>query len=81
MSRRKRKENYNRFHSEQFEKFNKKGEVHLRLIQGGAVERTRHTKVDITPRNFHQDDLLGYLEDRKTIFETQLDKLKVEEEN
>ena len=64
MSRRKRKENYNRFHSEQFEKFNKKGEVHLRLIQGGAVERTRHTKVDITPRNFHQDDLLGYLEDK-----------------
>lgn len=64
MSRRRRKENYNRFHSEQFEKFTKKGESHLRLIQGGAVERVRQTKVDITPRNFHQDDLLGYLEDR-----------------
>ena len=64
MSRRKRKENCNRFRSEQFEKFNKKGEVHLRLIQGGALERTRQKSVDITPRNFHQDDLLGYLEDR-----------------
>lgn len=35
----------------------------MRLIQGGALERTRHKSVEITPRNYHQDDLLGYLED------------------
>jgi phosphate starvation-inducible PhoH-like protein len=62
MSRRKRKENCNRFRSEQ-ERTQKRGETHLRLIQGGALERTRHKSVEITPRNYHQDDLLGYLED------------------
>lgn len=63
MSRRKRKENCNRFRSEQSERSHKRGEPHLRLIQGGALERTRHKSVEITPRNYHQDDLLGYLED------------------
>jgi len=36
----------------------------LRVIQGGAIERQRNTKVSITPRNFNQDELLGLLEDR-----------------
>lgn len=62
MSRRKRKENCNRYKEERYDK--RRGDTHLRLIQGGAVERTRLSSVEITPRNFHQDDLLGYLEDR-----------------
>ena len=38
----------------------------MRVIDGGrnAVSRQRHNEVTITPRNFNQDDLLGYLEDR-----------------
>ena len=34
----------------------------MRLIQGGALERNRNQQVNITPKNFHQDDLLGYLQ-------------------
>lgn len=57
MSRRKRKENCNRYR-------NQEGETYLRVIEGGAaVERNRQKQVKITPRNFHQDDLLGHLED------------------
>lgn len=63
MSRKKRKESCNKYRKTQ-----QQGEPHLKLIQGGAatehLERSRQKKVDITPRNFHQDDLLGYLEDR-----------------
>ena len=41
------------------------GDNYLRVIQGGnTVERSRRKEVDITPRSFHQDDLLGYLEDQ-----------------
>ena len=37
----------------------------MRLIHGGApLERTRNKQVTITPRNFHQDDLIGLLEDK-----------------
>lgn len=60
MSRRKRKENCNRYKRSQQE-----GDLHLRLIEGGQppLARARHKDVNIIPRNFHQDDLLGYLED------------------
>lgn len=62
MSRKKRKENCNKYRKMQAQQ---KGEPHLRLVQNGApVERTRQKNVTITPRNFHQDDLLGYLEDK-----------------
>lgn len=59
MSRKKRKENCNKYRRAQ-------GEMHLRVIPGGAAEiaRPRQRTVEITPRNFNQDDLLGYLEDR-----------------
>lgn len=57
MSRNKRKEKCNRYRKQ-------KGD-HLRLIQGGKeLERVRHRNITITPRNYHQDDLLGYLEDK-----------------
>jgi phosphate starvation-inducible PhoH-like protein len=36
----------------------------LKVIQGGALQRTRKKEVNIVPRNFHQDDLLGLLEDK-----------------
>ena len=36
----------------------------MRVIQGGALLRQRQKDVNIVPRNFHQDDLLGLLEDR-----------------
>lgn len=38
----------------------------MRVIDGGAMQVGRHRskEVQITPRNFHQDDLLGYLQDR-----------------
>jgi hypothetical protein len=51
MSRKKRKENCNKYRKN-------KGEDYLRVIQGGGaqVQRQRQTKVVITPRNFHQDD-------------------------
>lgn len=56
MSRKHRKKNCNKFRKN-------KGEDYLRVIQGGALARTRQKEVNIVPRNFHQDDLLGYLED------------------
>ncbi len=57
MSRRRRKER------EYAKEFNHKGDNHLRLIEGGAVTKPRQKDVHIVPRNFHQDDLLGHLED------------------
>lgn len=59
MSRKKRKENCNRYRRQQ-------GEAYLKLVpnNGNELDRSRHQKVEIKPRNFHQDDLLGYLEDR-----------------
>jgi len=36
----------------------------LRVIQGGALQRQRKKEVNIVPRNFHQDDLLGLIEDK-----------------
>jgi len=59
MSRRRRKER------EYAKEFNNKGENHLRVIEGGAVTKPRQKDVSIVPRNFHQDDLLGHLEDDK----------------
>ena len=56
MSRKARKKNYSKFRKN-------KGDDYLRVIQGGALQRTRQKEVNIVPRNFHQDDLLGYLED------------------
>jgi phosphate starvation-inducible PhoH-like protein len=56
MSRKARKKNCNKYRKQ------KQGD-YLRVIQGGALERTRQKEVKIIPRNFHQDDLLGYLED------------------
>lgn len=61
MSRKKRKESCNKYRRKQQ---NQQGDSYLRVIEGGAaIQRTRRTQVHITPRNFHQDDLLGYLED------------------
>lgn len=60
MSRKKRKENCNRYRRQQ-------GEAYLKLVPNNGtsdLDRSRHQKVEIKPRNFHQDDLLGYLEDR-----------------
>lgn len=61
MSRRARKEKCNKYRKQQ-----QGGDYSLRVIDGGrnAVSRQRHKEVSITPRNFNQDDLLGYLEDR-----------------
>jgi phosphate starvation-inducible PhoH-like protein len=56
MSRKARKKNCNKYKKQ-------KGGDYLRVIQGGALARTRQKEVNIVPRNFHQDDLLGYLED------------------
>ena len=56
MSRKHRKKNCNKYRKN-------KGDDYLRVIQGGALQRTRQKEVKIVPRNFHQDDLLGYLED------------------
>ena len=54
MSRKQRKQNCNKY-----KKQKNKGDNYLRVIQGGALERTRKKEVNIVPRNFHQDDLLG----------------------
>lgn len=57
MSRKKRKANSKKYHKHQ-------GEEYLKVIEGGApIQRARSKQVKITPRNFHQDDLLGYLQD------------------
>jgi phosphate starvation-inducible PhoH-like protein len=59
MSRRARKEKCNKY------KKQKGGDYNLRVIDGGntALSRSRQKEVKVSPRNFHQDDLLGYLED------------------
>ena len=57
MSRKARKQNANNYRKQ-------KGGDYLRVIQGGALQRTRQKEVKIVPRNFHQDDLLGLLEDK-----------------
>jgi len=56
MSRRRRKER------DFTKEFNNRGENHLRVIEGGTVTKPRQKDVQIIPRNFHQDDLLGHLE-------------------
>jgi len=57
MSRKARKQNANKYRKQ-------KGGDYLKVIQGGALQRTRRKEVNIVPRNFHQDDLLGLLEDK-----------------
>ena len=59
MSRRARKAKCNKY------KKQKGGDYKLRVIDGGnnALSRSRQKEVKVSPRNFHQDDLLGYLED------------------
>ena len=57
MSRKARKQNANKYRKQ-------KGGDYLKLIQGGALQRTRKKEVNIVPRNFHQDDLLGLIEDK-----------------
>ena len=57
MSRKARKQNANRYRKQ-------KGGDYLKVIQGGALQRTRKKEVNIVPRNFRQDDLLGLLEDK-----------------
>jgi phosphate starvation-inducible PhoH-like protein len=59
MSRRKRKENCNKFRKQQASK----GAHNFTVIEGGVEQRTRRKHVEIAPRNFNQDDLLGYLQD------------------
>jgi len=61
MSRKQRKEKCNKYRKTQQNQ--QQGDNHLRVIQGGALERNRSKQVHITPKNFHQDDLLGFLED------------------
>lgn len=63
MSRKKRKENCNKFRRKQ--QHENQGESYLRLVHNNSstLERNRNKSVHIAPRNFHQDDLLGYLED------------------
>lgn len=62
MSRKARKQKCNKYRKQQNQS-NFHQENNLRVIEGG-VARTRQKDVKITPKNFHQDDLLGYLEDR-----------------
>ena len=57
MSRKARKKNCNKYRKQ-------KGGDYLRVIQGGAIQRQRKKEVNIVPRNFHQDDLLGLIEDK-----------------
>ena len=57
MSRKARKQKCNKYRKQQ------NGDNYLRVIQGGALERTRQKEVNIIPRNFNQDNLLGLLED------------------
>ena len=61
MSRKARKQKCNKYRRQQENQL--KGD-HLRLVTDNtALDRVRHKQVDIAPRNFHQDDLLGHLED------------------
>jgi len=57
MSRKARKQKCNKYKKQQ-------GGDYLRVIQGGALQRQRQKEVNIVPRNFHQDDLLGLLENK-----------------
>jgi len=60
MSRKARKAKYSKYRKQkQF-----KGDNYLRVIEGGALLRKRQKDVNIVPRNFHQDDLLGLIEDK-----------------
>ena len=58
MSRKARKQKCNKYRKQQ------SGGDYLRVIEGGALQRQRQKDVHIIPRNFHQDDLVGYIEDR-----------------
>ena len=59
MARKKRKESCNKYRNNK-----NQGDSYLRLVKNDApMERQRTKSVEITPRNFNQDDLLGYLED------------------
>lgn len=58
MSRKARKQKCNKYKKQQ------SGGDYLRVIEGGALQRQRQKDVHIIPRNFHQDDLVGYIEDR-----------------
>lgn len=40
-----------------------RNDAHLRLVQNNGMERARTKRVNITPRGFNQDALLGLLED------------------
>lgn len=59
MSRKARKQKCNKYRKQQHQ-----GESYLRVIQGG-VQRNRQSTVNIVPRNFNQDKLLGLLENPK----------------
>ena len=60
MSRRARKQKCNKYRKQK----QNQGD-HLRVIQGGQPQqRIRNKSVTITPRNFHQDDLIGLLENK-----------------
>ena len=59
MSRKARKKKCNNYRKQKF-----KGDNYLRVIEGGALLRKRQKDVSIVPRNFHQDDLLGLIEDK-----------------
>ena len=59
MSRKARKKNCNKYRKQ-------KGGDYLRVIQGGALERKRQKEVNIIPRNFNQDDLLGHIDNQNT---------------
>jgi phosphate starvation-inducible PhoH-like protein len=61
MSRKARKQKCNKYRKQQ--EFNQENN-NLRVIEGGALTRTRQKQVSITPKNFHQDDLLAFLEDQ-----------------
>lgn len=58
MSRKARKQKCNKYRKQQHQ-----GESYLRVIQGG-VQRNRQKTVNIVPRNFNQDKLLGLLENK-----------------
>ena len=64
MSRKKRKENCNKYRKNKLQ--DDQG-AYLRLVHNGAeLDRVRQKQVQIKPRNFSQDDLLGHLEDPNT---------------